>query len=135
MSSQFAGTVVLYILARSLRGLSSSSSFLALSAASERHSHRQHTPPVWILCLFSLLRTSSVFRSGVTLCFLSREQRCGGLFKLVLHFSHLALDFGYSVVENSQANYPLLFDIYGANKCKTKAFRFILHFFRSIEPL
>lgn len=45
--------------------------------ACERHSHRQHTPPLWILlCLFSLLRTSSTFRSGVMLCFLSREQRC-----------------------------------------------------------
>lgn len=43
---------------------------------SERHSRRQHSPPVWILCLFSLLRTSSTFRSSVTLCFLSREQRC-----------------------------------------------------------
>lgn len=45
--------------------------------ACERHSRRQHAPPVWILCLFSLPRTSStVSFYRITLCFLSCEQRC-----------------------------------------------------------
>lgn len=83
-------------------------------------------PLVWVLCLFSfLLRTCSTFRSGVTLCFLSREQRC----EIYLHlFSFFSFTPRFWILVQKMFKLSFTSRCKPTVNCKMDALYFILSF-------